>query len=83
MQQFWREFPFFNVTTGEEPKMAHDGEYSRMAGRPAGARSERTAEESARPAWAKPAVRRFSLQKTLAGSGAFHDGGLASQVTPT
>jgi len=38
-------------------------------GRPAGMQAERTAEESARPAWAKPVVRRFSLQRTLAGSG--------------
>jgi hypothetical protein len=63
--------------------MAHDGEHSRAAGRPAGVRAERTAEESARPAWAKPAVRRFSLQKTLAGSGAFPDLGGHSQVTAT
>jgi hypothetical protein len=63
--------------------MARDGEYSRSAGRPTGVRAERSAEESARPAWAKPAVRRFSLQKTLAGSGPFSDGGGHSQVTPT
>jgi hypothetical protein len=63
--------------------MARDGEYGRSAGQPAGIRAELTAEESARPAWAKPTVRRFSLQKTLAGSGAFHDGGGLSQVTPT
>ncbi len=63
--------------------MAHDGEHSRAAGRAAGTAAERAAEESARPAWAKPAVRRFSLQKTLAGSGAFHDLGGHSQVTPT
>lgn len=63
--------------------MARDGEYGRSAGQPGGIRAERTAEESACPAWAKPTVRRFSLQKTLAGSGSFHDGGGLSQVTPT
>jgi len=63
--------------------MAREGEHSRSAGQSAGVRAERTAEESARPAWAKPAVRRFSLQKTLAGSGAFSDLGGHSQVTPT
>lgn len=63
--------------------MAHDAEHSRAAGRPTGVRAERMAEESARPAWAKPVVRRFSLQKTLAGSGAFHDTGAASQPTAT
>jgi hypothetical protein len=52
-------------------------------GQPARIPAARTATESARPAWAKPVIRRFSLAKTLAGSGAFNDGGLASQVTPT
>jgi hypothetical protein len=59
--------------------MADNGE----RGQPSGIQTDRTATESARPVWAKPVVRRFSLAKTLAGSGAFHDGGLASQVTPT
>jgi hypothetical protein len=49
--------------------MAGDGEHRQPAGQPTGIRAERTAEESARPAWVKPAVHRFSLQKTLAGSG--------------
>jgi hypothetical protein len=59
--------------------MAGNGE----RGQPAGMQADRTATESARPAWAKPVIRRFSLAKTLAGSGAFHDGGGLSQVTPT
>jgi hypothetical protein len=62
--------------------MAGDVEH----GQAAGIQADRTATESerpARPAWAKPMVRRFSLQKTLAGSGAFSDGGGHSQVTPT
>lgn len=63
--------------------MAHDGDRSRAASQPTGVRAERMAVESARPAWAKPAVRRFSLQKTLAGSGGFPDGGGHSQVSPT
>jgi hypothetical protein len=42
-------------------------------GQPAGIQAERTAEESARPAWAKPVIRRFSLHKTLAGSGGSTD----------
>jgi len=63
--------------------MARDGELRQPAAQSAGIPAERSADDSARSAWAKPAVRRFSLQKTLAGSGAFHDGGLASQVTPT
>jgi hypothetical protein len=52
--------------------MAGDGEH----GQPARIQADRTATESARPAWAKPVVRRFSLQKTLSGSGAFMDMGL-------
>ena len=52
-------------------------------GQPAETHAEQTATETVRPAWAKPVIRRFSLQKTLAGSGAFHDGGGHSQVTPT
>jgi hypothetical protein len=59
--------------------MASDGEH----GQPARMQAERPATKSARPAWAKPVVRRFSLAKTLAGSGAFSDGGGHSQVTPT
>jgi hypothetical protein len=59
--------------------MAGDGEH----GQAAGIQADRPAAESARPAWAKPVVRRFSLAKTVAGSGAFNDRGLASQVTPT
>ncbi len=54
-----------------------------VRGQPSGIQTDWTATESARPVWAKPVVRRFSLAKTLAGSGAFNDGGLASQVTPT
>jgi hypothetical protein len=63
--------------------MARDGEHGQPTAQSAGIRAERSADESGRPAWAKPAVRRFSLQKTLAGSGAFPDGGGHSQVTPT
>jgi len=63
--------------------MAGYGEHVPSAAQPAGMRAEGTAGESARPAWAKPVVRRFSLQKTLAGSGAFADGGGHSQPTPT
>jgi hypothetical protein len=63
--------------------MAHDGEHSRAAGRPTGVRAERTAEESARPAWAKPSVRRFSLQRTLSGSGVASDGSKATSAFPT
>ena len=59
--------------------MAGNGKH----GQPAGIQVDRTAEKTARPPWAKPAVRRFSLQKTLAGSGPFSDGGGHSQVTPT
>jgi hypothetical protein len=42
-------------------------------GQPAGIQADRTAIEFARPAWAKPVVCRFSLQKTLAGSNTFPD----------
>jgi hypothetical protein len=59
--------------------MAGYGELGQSAGMPA----EPAVGESARRVWARPVVRRFSLQQTLAGSGAFNDGGLASQVTPT
>ena len=63
--------------------MTGDGEHRQPAAQSAGIRAERSADESARRAWARPAVRRFSLQKTLAGSGAFHDTGAASQPTAT
>ena len=59
--------------------MAGDDEH----GQTAGIQAERTTEESARPAWAKPVVRRFSLQKTLAGSGIFVDGGGADTAAAT
>jgi len=60
--------------------MAGDDEH----GQTAGIQAERTTEESARPAWAKPVVRRFSLQKTLAGSGNFTDaGGAHTAPSPT
>jgi hypothetical protein len=59
--------------------MVGDGEH----GESAGVQADRTAEESARPAWAKPVVRRFSLQKTLAGSGIFVDGGGADTAAAT
>ena len=51
--------------------MAGDGEH----GQSAGMQADRTTQESARPVWAKPVVCRFSLQKTLACSGIFTDGG--------
>jgi hypothetical protein len=63
--------------------MAHDGEQGRAAGRPAEVRAERTAEESARSAWAKPALHRFSLQRTLSGSGVASDGSKAVSAFPT
>ena len=63
--------------------MAGYGEHGRPPGQAAEMRAEGTPEEFARRAWAKPAVRRFSLQKTLAGSGEFADGGGHSQVSPT
>jgi hypothetical protein len=63
--------------------MAHEGEDGRLAGQPTGIRTERTAEESARPAWEKPALRRFSLQRTLAGSGVASDGSKATSAFPT
>jgi hypothetical protein len=55
--------------TGAE--MAGYGEHGRPAagGQAAGMRAEPAAEESMPRAWAKPVVRRFSLQQTLAGSG--------------
>jgi hypothetical protein len=50
------------------------GEHSApVSGQPSGTGAERKAEEPARRAWAKPVVRRFSLQKTLAGSGIHFD----------
>jgi hypothetical protein len=49
--------------------MAGDGE----DGQPAEMQAERTVEESTRPACAKPVIRRFSLQKTLSGSGHLSD----------
>jgi hypothetical protein len=69
------------IMRGDE--MAAYGEHGQLTAQPAGMRAEETAEESGRLAWAKPVVRRFSLQKTLAGSGAFADGGGHSQVSPT
>jgi hypothetical protein len=59
--------------------MTGNGEH----GQPARKRVEQTAAESARPAWAKPVIRRFSLARTLAGSGVFNDGGAVHQPTPT
>jgi hypothetical protein len=50
---------------------------------PAGIRAELTTEESARRAWAKPALRRFSLQRTMALSGSSTDTHKASSATPT
>ena len=50
--------------------MAGNGKH----GQPAGIQVDRTAEKTARPLWAKPVIRRFSLQKTLAGSGTTPDG---------
>jgi hypothetical protein len=40
-------------------------------------------EEPTRPAWAKPALHRFSLQRTLAGSGVASDTIKASSAFPT
>lgn len=56
-------------------EMADYGEQGQSAGVPAEMGAERAAEEPARLAWAKPVVRRFSLRKTLSGSGAAFDGG--------
>ena len=66
------------IMRGDE--MAGYGEHRQPAGIPA----ERTVEKSTRPAWAKPEIRRFSLQKTLTGSGVYFDGGVrGSQPSPT
>jgi hypothetical protein len=66
---------------GEE--MAGYGERGQPAGEPAGTGSEREAEESARRAWAKPVVRRFSMRETLAGSGILSDLAHDGSATPT
>jgi hypothetical protein len=64
--------------------MAGYGGHGQSEGQPAGMGAEGAAEESARRAWAKPVVRRFSLQKTLAGSGIFFDaGGTHTAPSPT
>jgi hypothetical protein len=63
--------------------MAHDDEFVNSADEVVGRQAERAAEASGRRPWVKPAVHLFSLQKTLAGSGPFSDGGGHSQVTPT
>lgn len=67
--------------TGAE--MAGYGEQGQPAGQSARMPGEPASGESARRAWAKPVVRRFSLQKTLAGTGTFGDAGVFSQHTPT
>lgn len=41
------------------------------------------AEERTRPAWAKPVLYRFSLQRTLAGSGLTGDVARSSSATAT
>ena len=65
-------------------EMAGYGEHGQPTGQAAGMRAEPAAEESARRAWAKPVVRRFSLQRTLAGSGvAFDAGGTHTAPSPT
>jgi hypothetical protein len=63
------------VTGGVE--MAEDGEHRLLA------RTEPTAGECARRAWAKPALHRFSLQRTMALSGHTTDTHKASSATGT
>jgi hypothetical protein len=59
--------------------MAGYGEQGQSAGMP----GEPADGEAARRAWARPVVRRFSLQRTLAGTGIFNDLGALHQHTGT
>jgi hypothetical protein len=64
-------------------EMAGYGEQEQSASQSAGMPGEPAVGESARRVWARPVVRRFSLQRTLAGTGTFSDLGALSQHTPT
>jgi hypothetical protein len=57
--------------------MAEDGEHRRLTG------TEPTSGECARRAWAKPALHRFSLQRTMALSGGFTDAHKVSSAQAT
>jgi hypothetical protein len=57
-----------NAAGSEVPGKAHAA--PEAAGRP-------------RPAWVKPVIYQFSLQRTLAGSGLGSDGALVSNESPT
>jgi hypothetical protein len=57
--------------------MAEDGEHRRLT------ETQPTSRECARRAWAKPALHRFSLQRTMALSGSVTDTHKASSATPT
>jgi hypothetical protein len=63
--------------------MTDSGEFMRPAGQPAGMQAKRAAADSARRAWSKPAVRLFSLQRTLAGSGGFFDAPINGAPSPS
>ena len=63
--------------------MAGDGEYGQPAEQAGAIRPELTEAEPSRRAWAKPAMHRFSLQRTLAGSGVTSDGSKAVSAFPT
>lgn len=53
--------------------MAEDGTLRQPAQQAAGMRPQLTAGEGPRRAWARPAMQRFSLQRTLAGSSTHSD----------
>jgi len=62
--------------------MIEDGARRQPAERAERMRPE-LAEERTRPAWAKPVLYRFSLQRTLAGSGLTGDVARSSSATAT
>jgi hypothetical protein len=63
--------------------MAGYGEQGQSAGQSTGIPGKPADGEAARRAWATPVVRRFSLQRTLAGTGIFNDLGALLQHTAT
>jgi hypothetical protein len=63
--------------------MAGDGEHGQSAEQAGAIRPELAEEKPRRRAWAKPAMYRFSLQRTLAGSGVASDGSKATSAFPT
>ena len=68
MESKGRLGPGANAAGSEVPGKAHAA--PEVAGRP-------------RPAWAKPVIYQFSLQRTLAGSGIGSDGAVLSNESPT